>query len=131
MNRNDLKSSGKNLKQFIEPNLKNLFGVGPQSHYQSFNKSLSKALGDTGKKNIQIEAFARMLNYSAPHEYQVDLLKIYIIIMEKTGESFMTDLQTANWIMSQVVALFYSGWKKKDIINQMQNSLMILSIENK
>lgn len=50
-----------------------------------------------------------MLNQNTPIAYQIDLLKIYVILLEKSGgESMLVDLERAMWIINYVTSIFYN-----------------------
>lgn len=69
-----------------------------------------------------------MLNFSTPIAYQADLLKIYLMLMEKAGEGMQVDMESATWIMAYINSIFYNEKCLQAKMDQMKSTLMIMSL---
>lgn len=97
-----------------------MYGINPQSQFGSFNKSLALAVAaaqnecdanyaNVSNVNLFAMCFVKMLNFNAPAAYQNDILKLYLMLMDKSGgESMMVDLEKATWIINYITRIFYN-----------------------
>lgn len=40
----------------------------------------------------------------------------------------LADVETANWMISQVTMLFYDGWKYNEMVKQMQKQIIYVNL---
>lgn len=111
----------------MDTNLRNIYGLTPQSQFCSFNKSLA-FLPDP---SLCAMSFMRLLSHNTPVAYQNDLLKLYLILIDKCSNSALVcQLDKAAKIVEYVTGLFYNEGELGEVTREVLSSLTILSINN-